>query len=211
MGLGGRDDIERYLERTSSLVLGLRTHDFSMIHDIVRICKDMDITLHILEFEESTSEQFDCLMVDTGSNIPIKGIDTSHFTDILKTAEMTVDRAIAWSLDRERPGKMIIGIDPGKRPGMAFLLDGILVKISRISNDEMVVDRINSSIAAFKPTSMMVRIGDGAPKSRDTIIDSIKVRKIPMELVDESRTTTGKKFRDEAAAVMIAQTEGEPL
>jgi len=211
MGLGGRDDIERYLERTSSLVLGLQTHDFSMIHDIVRICKDMDITLHILEFEEPTSQQFDCLIVDEGSTIPIKGIDISHLTDILETAEMTVDRAIARSMDRERPGKMIVGIDPGKRPGMAFLLDGILVKISRTSNDEMVLDRIISSIEAFKPSSMLVRIGDGAPRSRDTITDSIKIRKIPMELVDERRTTTGKKFRDEAAAVMIAQTEGEPL
>jgi hypothetical protein len=94
---------------------------------------------------------------------------------------------------------------------LAFLLDGRLVSIYRAIDTSDVIARIKLCISAYSPRSTLVRIGDGAPVSRGKIVEGLKWIHIPIEIVDERRTTTLKKYRDEAAAVMIAQTKGEPI
>lgn len=211
MGVGERGDIERYLESLSKIVLGLRTEDFSLLHDVVRICSEMGLTLYILDQGENSDKRFDCLIIERGSEPPGDGIDTRNVSEILDDPQATVDRAVAVSLGRSKPKKMLVGVDPGKRPGMAFLLDGRLVKIFRAARDAEVAKRISVGRRAYQPTRSLARIGNGAPGSRDRILSLLGEMELPMELVDERMTTTSRKYRDESAAVLIAQTKGVPI
>ena len=56
----------------------------------------------------------------------------------------------------------------------------------------------------------MIRIGRGDPANRDSIIDVLDGIGIPIEIVDERRTTRGTKFRDQNAAVRIARESSDP-
>ena len=56
--------------------------------------------------------------------------------------EIAVERAIQASRGLDTAVQLVFGVDPGPRPGLAWLADGIVVGNAQLENIEMVADHI---------------------------------------------------------------------
>ena len=117
-----------------------------------------------------------------------------------------VEEALA--LLREAGGRLVVGIDPGTKPGVAVLVGEIIVSAYHVPLNDA-VETVRGEIEGA--TDPLVRIGDGARLEGARIVDELDV---PVELVDETGTTpyvgTGARgMGDVLAAVNIARIEGE--
>ena len=103
-----------------------------------------------------------------------------------------------------------IGIDPGPRPGLAWLADGVLMGVAQLEGIDFVVEHINSIITAAEFKNMTLRIGDGAPLLRDRIINKCLEHQWNIEEVDEAKTSRGLlRHNHSTSAIRIALLRGK--
>ena len=129
----------------------------------------------------------------------------------------TASQAIGVERHEARPGEMIIGIDPGRRPGVAVLAGDMVVEVHQVSTTE--VEPLVRRVARdYRPTSLTIRIGNGARLVTTQVINSLLQAGYKVELVDETGTTPhiGKDIhthtvRDIIAAINIARIRGVPV
>ncbi|MFW3145859.1 MAG: hypothetical protein ACMUIE_03505 [Thermoplasmatota archaeon] len=205
------DEIDHLMASRSSMKLGLCTGDFSFLHDMVEVLNEMEISFDIIQPGSEYLGKIDILVIDSDSEPPVFVYCDPIWARRGKDIRSTLERALFRARGGRDASLMVVGVDPGKRPGIAVLVDGILVSVYKAVSPEEIPERIRSAKESFGPRSIMVRIGDGDPGRRDRIIEELRMMRLPMELVDEKQTTTSKRLRDERAAVAIAQTKGEPL
>lgn len=211
MGIGKGEDIARLNDRIKELRIGIMVDDFSKVHDLIAIAKGRGIGTYLLSEDEDREIDLDCLLVDSEERL-LEMEDRSRITLLtMEDPEGTIERGISAGLERFEPDLLLVGIDPGKKPGMAFISDGRLVSIFKAVSEEEVIGRIGLIEEACRPDSMMIRLGDGAPASRDRIRELLEKTDYTVEIVDERRTSTSKRFRDEVAAISIAHTKGERI
>ena len=129
----------------------------------------------------------------------------------------TVSRAIHAEKGYGPVGSMIIGIDPGRRPGIAVLTGDIVVAVHQVSVTE-VEPLIRKIIHDYRPTAVLIRIGHGARLVTTQITNSLLQAGLKVEMVDESGTTPhiGRDvhthtLRDIIAAINIARIKGVPV
>lgn len=129
----------------------------------------------------------------------------------------TVDRAICVLNGRAQSGPLVVGIDPGGRPGIAVLSGDIVIAVYQVSVSEVepTLEKISSDCHARIDT---VRIGNGARLVTAQIVNSLLNAGFRVEMVDESSTTpyVGSNIhtstvRDIIAAINIARLKGEPV
>lgn len=156
------------------------------------------------------------VVVTTGdemSRIPWEG---EHFV-IYDEVSPTVDRALAALTGTVRTDVLVIGIDPGRRPGIAVLSGKTVVAVFQVNVGE--VEPLLEKIAReYKAKSVLVRIGHGARLVTTQLINVLLQAGFKVELVDESGTTPhiGKDIhtstvRDIIAAINIANIKGVPV
>lgn len=123
--------------------------------------------------------------------------------------EIAVERAIQASRGLDTAVQLVFGVDPGPRPGLAWLADGIVVGNAQLENIGMVADHIIGLSTAVKHQRMCVKIGDGAPLIRDRIINQLILRGIETLQVSEYRTSSGSRSKAHIhAATRIALMSG---
>lgn len=128
--------------------------------------------------------------------------------------QTAIDRALSllFGEDFER---IIIGIDPGKYPGVAVLGDGKTISVHHVSAGE-VCPLIKRIIKDHKDKKIIVRIGHGARLIRSQLINGILDLGLQVEMVNETGTTPhlgkgvqGRVVSDIIAAINIAKIQGK--
>ena len=135
------------------------------------------------------------------------------------------DRVIAVPPDGDRTGlwaevagalapnevtELVVGIDPGPRPGFAVLADDLPIA-DGILEDPEAAGRLGSHLRRrFPARAIRFRVGSGDRPSRDRILTALLEVHRPIELVDEQGTTPRgqRRPKDSAAARAIARTPG---
>ena len=128
-------------------MLAVVTEDFAFYHDMVRKLKRRGVSFVSLGLDDpippmvgavltTTAEEavvdFSCVFpVERGPDVVGKG-----HTDVEVEAEvdggsderleMALDRALAHLLGKGRIELLVVGVDPGKRPGLAVMGDAVL-------------------------------------------------------------------------------------
>jgi hypothetical protein len=105
---------------------------------------------------------------------------------------------------------LIVGIDPGPRPGYAILEGPRLLGEGIVDAPEEVA-RLGSHLRRrFPARSIRFRVGSGDRLARDRIVNALLSLRRPIEVVDEHRTTPRghRRPRDAIAARAIAATSG---
>lgn len=126
-----------------------------------------------------------------------------------ETLEISVERAIQASRGFESAVQLVFGVDPGPRPGIAWLADGIVVGSAQLEEINGVADHIIGLSSAVKHQRMCVKVGDGAPLIRDRIINQLILRGIETLQVSEYRTSSGSRVKTHLhAATRIALMGG---
>ena len=129
-----------------------------------------------------------------------------------ETLEISVERAIQASRGFESAVQLVFGVDPGPRPGIAWLADGIVVGSAQLEEIDGVADHIIGLSSAVKHQRMCVKVGDGAPLIRDRIINQLILRGIETLQVSEYRTSSGSRVKTHLhAATRIALMGGNKV
>ena len=126
----------------------------------------------------------------------------------LETIHRCVKEAKAILRYKEKIKTLIIGIDPGSTPGIAVLADHLVIDSAAVESPEEVVGLVSDFTKVYPSDQVLVRIGNGDRTVRNRIFNSIWDLGIPIEIVDESNTSTKSNQKDIDAAIEIALTSG---
>jgi len=129
---------------------------------------------------------------------------------VCEQVELGVERALQMSMGLGATRELAFGVDPGPRPGLAWLADGMLVGSAQLERIDDVADHIKALSKVLQYDDRVVRVGDGAPTVRNRIVNCCLVRNLKVELVDERRTSQGlRRHHHQVSAVRIAQMRGQ--
>ncbi|WP_408957848.1 hypothetical protein [Natrinema sp. 74] len=181
------------------------TADFEVYHGVVNELRDRGTTFTTIEPDEELPER---------TTVVVTGADHADGFDAVSTIVADPDeprRAVDQALAAVRGdgGRTIIGVDPGRKPGIAVLTGETIVAAFQVPLGDA-VDVIQREVA--EAPSPIVRIGDGSRLESAKLVTDLD--DVQVELVDETGTTpylgTGARgMGDVLAAVNIAQLEGE--
>jgi hypothetical protein len=127
-----------------------------------------------------------------------------------------VDRRSLWAAvevalgTREGSTELVVGIDPGPRPGYAVMNGMQCVAEGSLEAPEEVAQLAVQLRRRFDSRSMIFRVGSGDHLTRDRIVNALLPLHRPVEIVDEQGTTPRgrRRPRDAAAARAIARSAG---
>jgi len=144
-----------------------------------------------------------------------RGIDFYHDRMIIADKpQSTLDKAVSL-LYREKFDIIIIGIDPGKYPGIAVLGNDKAISVHHVSVSE-VCPLVKRIMREFNDKKILVRIGHGARLVRSRLINNLLDLGLCVEMVDETGTTPhlgkgvhGQVVSDIIAAINIARIQGK--
>ena len=108
---------------------------------------------------------------------------------------------------------LIVGIDPGSRIGAAAFLGETRLASRTFNSKRSAVSWVASLLERVPSRRLLVRVGDGEPKTAVWLADSIAslVPQAAVELVDESGTSRGGARglqKDQGSAARIAFRKG---
>ena len=125
------------------------------------------------------------------------------------TIEISVERAIQAAKGLDTAVQLVFGIDPGPRPGIAWLADGKVIGNAQLEQIDSIAEHILGLSSAVKHQRMSVKVGDGAPLIRDRIINQLILNGIETLQVDEYKTSIGSRMKAHLhAATRIALVGG---
>jgi hypothetical protein len=191
--------------------IGLFTKNFSLYYDLIKILKKRKIPYVSLS---SISHIPSSIGVIITSNNELHDIKSQKViaADAYDTIDHAVDLALQMLIGKDLYSKIFIGIDPGDKPGIAVVGDDILLQKINIDAPEKVVTFIKRILKEYPAIETLIRIGHGSILTRNRIINSLIPLKIPIEIVDETKTTPsqqiGRPERDSEAAAAIALLAG---
>lgn len=105
--------------------------------------------------------------------------------------------------------RLVVGVDPGPRPGVAIMGDGKVLLAETMLSPEEVAPALRDFLSFVNANELLLRVGHGDPTNRDRIITMLWDVTRNIEMVDET-STTGNTGHPEAA-ISIALTRGELL
>ena len=130
------------------------------------------------------------------------------FDNVLTDAdpEVVVTKVKSFLAGERVISDLLIGIDPGHRPGIAILSNGLVLTRTLAPTPEDVGTIVEQLISRYNPSRVTIRLGNGDRTNRNRIFNALWDLGYVGEFVDESNTTKRSKTPDEDAAVEIALT-----
>jgi hypothetical protein len=110
-------------------------------------------------------------------------------------------------------GEIVVGIDPGPRPGYAVLAGGTVLGEGILDAPEAAGSFASHLRHRFPSRHVLFRVGAGDPPARNRIVNALLEHQRSIELVNERGTTPrgSRRPRDAAAARTIARTPGQSV
>jgi hypothetical protein len=191
--------------------IGVYTKDFSLYYDLLRILKKRKIAYVSLNTLENIPSRISVILTSNSEMHVIKSPKVIA-ADAYESVEHAIDLAQQMLLGKDMYNKLIIGIDPGDKPGIAIVGDDVLIQKLNVETPEKVLIKIKMIIKEFPSKDIIIRIGHGSIITRNRIINSLIVLKLPIEIVDETKTSsnqqTSRAERDSESAAAIALLSG---
>ena len=184
------------------------TDDFEVYHGVVTELRDRGVEFTTIEPGDDWPDETEVAIVAAGERV--------EMPDGAERVGADPDRprrAVEAAIEalRGEPGRTVVGIDPGERPGIAVMHGDTVVAAFQVPAAEAAEVVRREVEDAVEP---LVRIGDGARLVGSRVIDDIE--DVPVELVDETGTTPylgsgARGMGDVLAAANIARREGEEI
>lgn len=185
-------------------VLGILTEDFRLYHDLVGALKARDLPFVSLSFSRRIPETVGAVLTSAAEAPRIRSPNVVVVDDV----ENAIARALQVVKGKTEWRELLIGVDPGREPGVAVLGDGEVLDTRLAPNPEAVRDRVRTALRLFPAHEVRVRVGHGDPTNRNRILNSLAPERLRVEVVDEAGTTHRTAQPDLDAAVDIARTPG---
>jgi len=188
-------------------VIVVATGDFEVYHDVVGEVRDRGVAFTTVESDAELPDETSVVITAVDDDVDVEAV---HVVEAEPDApRRAVEAALAYL--RGSDGRTVVGVDPGRKPGVAVLAGDVVVaafQVPATEAAELVQEEVEGAVDA------VVRVGDGARREGAKVIGGLE--DVRVELVDETGTTpylgTGARgMGDVLAAVNIARTEGEPV
>jgi hypothetical protein len=189
--------------------IALMTEDFAAYHDLSRRLQAEDLAFESISPGAQIPDEID-VVVTTAEE---RGRVRHDRVVVYSTPQATVEEVIRLLRGVEDVDRVVIGVDPGERPGLAVLVDGHVLSTRSTAHPDRVVDEVKALADRYEDAELVVRVGHGARTLRDRIVNGVLEAGFPVELVDETSSSPPRQRvageRDKVAARVIAMTAGE--
>lgn len=198
-------------------LIGILIDDFRLYHEIVSHLKSKDVRFVSLSPGERLQPNVGAIIVskNLSGNIDFEKKVVCESRD---DVEFSVNKALQLMKGKKDFGEIVIGIDPGAKPGLAVLANGDVLNTLIARSPEDVLAVVKRTIDTYPTNDLKIRIGHGDKVNRNRIINSLVSEGLRVEVVDEDRTTrdarhiglpkTRDKRVDALAALQIAKGRG---
>lgn len=181
------------------------TADFELYHGVVNELRERGSEFTTVEPDADLPEH--AAVVVTGAEHADSFPDVTTIVADPDDSRRAVDQAL--TAVRGDGGRVIIGVDPGRKPGIVVLAGEVVVAAFQVPLSDA-VDVIQRE--ANEAAAPIVRIGDGSRLQSASLVNDLE--DVTVELVDETGTTpylgTGSRgMGDVLAAANIARLEGK--
>ena len=185
------------------------TGDFELYHDLVAELRERSVRFTTIEPGEPLPEGASAVIVGRDDDPGEVPVDVPRVVAEAADARRAVDETLARLRDAD--GRVVVGIDPGDRPGVAVLAGDDVVAAYQVPLAD--VPALVEAEIDGAPDAV-VRIGDGARLQGARIVEALS--DVRVELVDETGTTPhlgpgARGAGDLLAAANVARREGEPI
>jgi hypothetical protein len=186
-------------------IIGILTSDFRVYYELIKALKMRDLSFASLSFDELIPVNIGVIITTEDEK---ENIDFPNLVVAEKDIELTIDVATRILKGKEKFNRLIIGIDPGKRPGVAVIGDDDILSTAQVSSPEKVEAVVGRVIKTYPSEETIVRIGHGDTTHRNRIINSLSKFDLMVEISDETKTTRISDSPDIDAAIDIALKSG---
>jgi hypothetical protein len=190
-------------------LIALATQDFAAYLDLSRHLRSKGIAFRSLTPGAEVPDEVDVVITTREERHEVAHDQVVTYS----TPKATVEESIRVARGLEEVDRVVVGVDPGPRPGLAVLADGHVLASRQTSDPERVVDDVAAVARRHADARVIVRVGHGAGTRRDRIVNGLLEAGFVVELVDESETSPPRRRlsgeRDKVAARVIATTAGE--
>jgi hypothetical protein len=186
-------------------IIGILTSDFRIYYELIKTLKVRDLSFASLSFDEPIPLNIGVIITTEDEK---ESIDFPNLVVAGKDIELTIDVATRILKGKEKFNRLIIGIDPGKRPGVAVIGDDEILSTAQVSSPEKVRSVVERVIKSYPSEDTIVRIGHGDTTHRNRIINSLSRFNLKVEISDETKTTRISDSPDIDAAIDIALKSG---
>lgn len=181
-------------------MLGLLTTDFRLYHDLVSKLKERDIPFVSLSLNEPVPPEVAVVLTSRDESDQVDFEPRIACEDV----EDAVTKALQILSGKTTFEEVVVGVDPGPRPGVAILGDGEVIETRTAPSPEAVHGVLLSVLRNYDGKAFRVRIGHGDPTNRNRIINALSDTGVKTEIVDERGTTRRDRRRDDARNIESA-------
>ena len=107
--------------------------------------------------------------------------------------------------------RLVVGVDPGPRPGVAILGDGKVLLAETVLSPEEVCPLVEDYLSLVSTNELVLKVGHSDHTNRDRVVNSLWGITCNIEMVDETSTTKSTDRSDADAAITIARSRGQLL
>lgn len=192
----------------SGRVIGILTRNFKIYYNLITALKEQDVAFQSLSFNDEIPGNIG-VVITTRDELPEVNFKKVVIADI--GVQFAVHMAKKLMDDREFFKELVIGIDPGRRPGVAVVGDGTVLHTAQAKSPEDVLRLVEIAVLMYPADTVLARIGHGSPTERNRIINSLAPLRIQVEIVNEDSTTNKRSpTADTDAAIEISFSRGYP-
>ena len=188
-------------------VIGIMTANFRFFYEIVQILKEHRVPFVTLDFDEDVPINVGVVITTREEKQNVR----FHRVVAENSPAMAYKLAHGQLKGREKVDTMVVGIDPGRRPGLAIIGDGRVLFAETVGSPEAVADEVERFSRGVAHDRLLARVGHGDPTNRDRVIRSLWNVVDDVEVVDERGTTRRTEEPDADAAITIALSAGVRL
>jgi len=181
------------------------TEKFSIYYELSKTLKEMGLPFIALPLGAKIPSNIGVVITTKEEETKIQFSKKVVFSNDRET----VTRAIQIASGKESYSQLVIGIDPGQKPGVVVVGDCRVINALNADSPEGVAKFVKQNIKSYACEDIRIKIGCGDPTQRNRIVNALFGLGIPIEIVDET-STTRKHVRnpDIDAALNIAKMQG---
>jgi len=189
-------------------IIAVATDNFEFYYDVVKELKQRDIPFVSISPTDPIPENIGVILT---TEKEAEGIEFDKVIAASEDIRKGIRQALSVISGKESFQQMIVGIDPGEKPGIALLGDGKILETVYADSPEGVREIINKYVDAYEFHEMVIRIGHGDKTNRNRTINKLTGLCARIEIVNEEDTTHGGFLPDLTSAKEISVTSGEPI